>query len=97
MHTALRGLDDWLTREPYLEPEPFPQPKCSVCGRFVKDEVIHHVTVDEVEECGGDTSGEYGSECGRWHIDHEPHTFVVGGYTVLYRQCVGHVAKEFVI
>lgn len=98
----LRRYDQWVTREPdwynrWLD-EPV-QPKCAVCGKFVKDVVLHRLFIEEGDWCDGKQiiidGEEMGTLCGVWR-DHEPHFNVQAGYTVIYRQCQGHVTKELV-
>ena len=50
----MQGLDAWLTRSPWDDmPDEIPQPKCEVCGRFLKDDVLLNVAVDDVTWCDG--------------------------------------------
>src|SRR5215467_10704428 len=104
---AFRNYDAWKTREPDLEPDDIPQPKCEYCGAFVKREIILSVVNDDIEVCDGKRDPEYGTICEEYRVIEGGNSNCPGvehwidryGGTVLYhpkcKRC-GKYPKEFI-
>ena len=82
-----RAYDQWVTREPpWSDPDWGAQPRCEVCGCWLRDKADSTEDFEDKVHCDGTVGEEYGAACGKLQA-HAPHDEVMWAWVRVHRIC----------